>query len=78
VIAATLAIFLALALGLLDLMLPRMSGLEFCRKLRGERIQSPVLMLTARSEEAIALGLYLRGTSGRSTRRRTFWIAKSD
>jgi len=37
---------------LLDLMLPRMSGLEFCRKLRGEGIQTPVLMLTARSEEA--------------------------
>ncbi len=37
---------------LLDLMLPRMSGLEFCRKLRSERIQTPVLMLTARSEEA--------------------------
>jgi DNA-binding response OmpR family regulator len=36
---------------LLDLMLPRMSGLEFCRKLRGEGIQTPVLMLTARSEE---------------------------
>ena len=37
---------------LLDLMLPRMSGLEFCRKLRGEGIQTPILMLTARSEEA--------------------------
>src|SRR3984957_9966587 len=36
----------------LDLMLPRMSGLEFCRKLRGEGIQTPVLMLTARSEES--------------------------
>jgi DNA-binding response OmpR family regulator len=35
----------------LDLMLPRMSGFEFCRKLRGEGIQTPVLMLTARSEE---------------------------
>jgi DNA-binding response OmpR family regulator len=35
----------------LDVMLPRMSGLEFCRKLRSERIQTPVLMLTARSEE---------------------------
>ena len=33
---------------LLDLMLPRMSGFEFCRKLRGEGIQTPVLMLTAR------------------------------
>jgi DNA-binding response OmpR family regulator len=36
---------------LLDLMLPRMSGLELCRKLRGEGIQTPILMLTARSEE---------------------------
>ena len=36
---------------LLDLMLPRMSGFEFCRRLRGEGIQTPVLMLTARSEE---------------------------
>jgi DNA-binding response OmpR family regulator len=35
----------------LDLMLPRMSGYEFCRKLRGEGIQTPILMLTARSEE---------------------------
>ena len=32
-------------------MLPRMSGLELCRKLRGEGIQTPILMLTARSEE---------------------------
>jgi len=36
---------------LLDLMLPRMSGLELCRKLRGEGIQTPILMLTACSEE---------------------------
>ena len=36
----------------LDLMLPRMSGLELCRKLRTEGDQVPVLMLTARSEEA--------------------------
>ena len=36
----------------LDLMLPRMSGLELCRKLRTEDVQVPVLMLTARSEEA--------------------------
>src|SRR6516225_4770939 len=33
------------------LMLPRMSGLEFCRKLRAEGNQTPILMLTARSEE---------------------------
>ena len=37
---------------LLDLMLPRMSGLELCRKLRGEGIQTPILMLTARGEES--------------------------
>jgi DNA-binding response OmpR family regulator len=37
---------------LLDLMLPRMNGLEFCRKLRGAGIQTPVLILTARSEES--------------------------
>jgi DNA-binding response OmpR family regulator len=36
---------------LLDLMLPRMGGLELCRKLRAEGIQTPILMLTARSEE---------------------------
>jgi len=36
----------------LDLMLPRVSGLELCRKLRAEGVQIPILMLTARSEEA--------------------------
>jgi len=36
----------------LDLMLPRMTGLELCRKLRTEGQQVPILMLTARGEEA--------------------------
>ena len=36
----------------LDLMLPRMSGLELCRKLRMDEVQVPVLMLTARGGEA--------------------------
>jgi len=36
----------------LDLMLPRMSGYEVCRKLRAEGVQVPIVMLTARSEEA--------------------------
>ena len=46
----------------LDLMLPRMSGLELCRKLRTEDVQVPVLMLTARSEEADRIrGLDLGG-----------------
>ena len=37
---------------LLDLMLPRLSGYEICRKLRGEGVQTPILILTARSEES--------------------------
>ena len=36
----------------LDLMLPRMSGLELCQKLRTQDVQVPVLMLTARGQEA--------------------------
>lgn len=36
---------------ILDLMLPRMSGFELCRKARGEGITTPILMLTARGEE---------------------------
>ena len=37
---------------ILDLMLPRLSGYEICRKIRAEGIQTPILMLTARGEEA--------------------------
>lgn len=37
---------------ILDLMLPRMSGYEVCRKLRDQGITTPILMLTARGEEA--------------------------
>ncbi|MEL6867194.1 MAG: response regulator transcription factor [Bacteroidota bacterium] len=36
---------------ILDLMLPGMDGLEICRQIRAARINTPVLMLTARSEE---------------------------
>ncbi|MBK6485183.1 MAG: response regulator transcription factor [Chitinophagales bacterium] len=36
---------------LLDVMLPGMDGLEICRRLRHERPNVPILMLTARSEE---------------------------
>ena len=37
---------------LLDLMLPGMSGFELCKKLRQQGHHYPILMLTARSEEA--------------------------
>lgn len=36
---------------LLDVMLPVMSGLDVCRTLRTRGIETPILMLTARSEE---------------------------
>jgi DNA-binding response OmpR family regulator len=36
---------------ILDLMLPRMSGYEVCRKVREEGVLTPILMLTARGEE---------------------------
>ena len=35
----------------LDLMLPRLSGYEVCRKLRSSGVDTPILMLTARGEE---------------------------
>ena len=36
---------------LLDVMLPLMSGIDVCRALRTRGIETPILMLTARSEE---------------------------
>ncbi|HKO62459.1 MAG TPA: response regulator transcription factor [Pyrinomonadaceae bacterium] len=36
---------------LLDVMLPLMSGIDVCRNLRARGIETPILMLTARSEE---------------------------
>ncbi|MEQ2456818.1 response regulator [Flavonifractor hominis] len=45
---------------LLDLMLPKMDGFEVCRSLRKENRSTPVIMLTAREEEADkVLGLEL-------------------
>lgn len=34
----------------LDLMLPEMDGMEICKKLRDQKIHTPILMLTARGE----------------------------
>lgn len=36
----------------LDLMLPKMSGYELCKKVRDEGMTTPIVMLTARGEEA--------------------------
>ena len=35
----------------LDVMLPSMDGLEVCRNLRSKNINTPIIMLTAKSEE---------------------------
>lgn len=35
---------------ILDLMLPEMDGVEICRKLREKKIETPILMLTAKSQ----------------------------
>ncbi|MBI3048641.1 MAG: response regulator transcription factor [Acidobacteria bacterium] len=37
---------------ILDLMLPRLSGYEVCRQIRRDGITTPIVMLTARGEEA--------------------------
>lgn len=37
---------------LLDVMLPRCDGFEVCRELRRERVKTPIIMLTARTQEA--------------------------
>jgi len=36
---------------ILDLMLPKLSGYELCRRVRGEGFHAPILMLSARSQE---------------------------
>lgn len=36
---------------LLDVMLPKMSGLDVCRRLRNEGVRTPIVMLTARGQE---------------------------
>jgi len=36
---------------ILDIMLPKLSGLEVCKTLRGEGFDKPIVMLTARGQE---------------------------
>jgi DNA-binding response OmpR family regulator len=47
-------------LAILDVRLPEMDGFEVCRRIREDRLQFPILMLTAKSQEAdkvLGLGL---------------------
>jgi DNA-binding response OmpR family regulator len=45
---------------ILDIMLPKINGYEICRLLRGENLDMPIIMLTAKGEESdIVLGLNL-------------------
>ncbi|MEK0448508.1 MAG: hypothetical protein RL088_776 [Verrucomicrobiota bacterium] len=45
---------------ILDLMLPKVNGYEVCRFLRDEKVDVPILMLTAKAQESdIVLGLKL-------------------
>ncbi|MDP9728630.1 response regulator [Alicyclobacillus tolerans] len=47
-----------LSLVILDLMLPGMDGLEVCRRLRQEKVEVPIILLTARDEEVdLVVGL---------------------
>ena len=36
---------------ILDIMLPKMDGIEVCQKIRAQNITAPIMMLTAKSEE---------------------------
>ena len=45
---------------LLDIMLPKINGYELCRLIRGEGLEMPIIMLTAKGQESdIILGLNL-------------------
>jgi two-component system alkaline phosphatase synthesis response regulator PhoP len=44
----------------LDIMLPKLDGFEVCKRLRLDRVMTPILMLTAKSQEVDrVLGLEL-------------------
>ena len=48
------------ALIILDIMLPKINGYEVCRLIRGERLETPIIMLTAKGQEQdVVLGLNL-------------------
>jgi DNA-binding response OmpR family regulator len=55
-----LAIAIEPALIVLDLMLPKVNGYEICRFLREEKLEMPIIILTAKGQESdVVLGLKL-------------------
>jgi DNA-binding response OmpR family regulator len=55
-----LALAVQPALIILDLMLPKVNGYEICRFLREEKMEMPIIMLTAKGQESdVVLGLKL-------------------
>src|SRR5512136_554049 len=45
---------------ILDIMLPKINGYEVCRLIRKEKLEMPIIMLTAKGEESdVVLGLNL-------------------
>src|SRR4030042_46973 len=53
---------------ILDIMLPKINGYEICRLIRKEKLDMPIIMLTAKGEESdIILGLNL-GAGGYVTK----------
>ena len=45
---------------ILDIMLPKVNGYEICRLVRAEKLDMPIVMLTAKGEESdVVLGLNL-------------------
>ncbi|MDR1559904.1 MAG: response regulator, partial [Clostridiales bacterium] len=36
---------------LLDIMMPKLDGFEVCKRIRDKKLQTPIIMLTARAEE---------------------------
>jgi len=54
---------------LLDVMLPKVNGFEICRAVRAHGLDVPILMLTAKGQEAdVVLGLNLGATITSSSR----------
>ena len=57
---------------ILDLMLPKMNGYEICRQVRQHGLSTPILMLTAQSQESAAFRDSMRAPTTTSPSRFPF------